>query len=356
MAFYSRLRIVSGQAMYTRFRVDFTRKIFSVYGHIIHQVDMGNTVDVIFLDFSKAFDVVSHNVLLNKLTQLGFNDQLVSWIGEFLRNRLMYVGVGGQSSRFVEVKSGVPQGSVVGPLLFLIYVNWIGIDLQCKYYAFADDFKLFLSYSHADAISSRIHLQNDLNQLYTRSSSWSLRLNRGKCVVMRFGRGSAGVGGLSEYMLGGVNLEFVNLYRDLGVLIEPSLKFHKHVQLITCRGSAMVDQLLRGTICRTKSFMTTIFVAHVRPILEYCSVIWNLGYLCDMRSLESVQRRWTREIDGLGHLGYRERLEELGLYSIFGRLLRMDLIKIWKVFKGGLVQELQGLFELPIHPATRGHA
>ena len=102
--------------------------------------------------------------------------------------------------------------------------------------------------------------------------------------------------------------------------------------------------------------MTTIFVAHVRPILEYCSVIWNLGYLCDMRSLESVQRRWTREIDGLGHLGYRERLEELGLYSIFGRLLRMDLIKIWKVFKGGLVQELQGLFELPIHPATRGHA
>ena len=331
-------------------------QLLLTYGHIIKQIDRGNVVDVIFLDFSKAFDVVSHEVLIAKLTNLGFGDQLVMWIQEFLRFRYMYVGVSGTKSRLVEVKSGVPQGSVVGPLLFLIYVNWIAVDLNCKYYAFADDFKLLLSYAKSNTVTSRASLQQDLNKLHERSISWNLKLNREKCVVMRFGRGRVDTEELSEYTLDGVHLQTVTVYKDLGVWIEPSLRFHKHLQVITGRASALVNQMLRGTICRSKSFMVTVFIAHVRPLLEYCSVLWNVGYIGDMKKLESIQRRWTREVDVIGELGYQERLRELGLYSVYGRLLRADIMKIWKVFKGDLDPELQGLFDRAIHPATRGHS
>ena len=332
-------------------------QLLLTYGHIVKQVDAGNMVDVIFLDFSKAFDVVSHDILVTKLSALGFGDQLVSWIREFLTSRYMYVGVGSKKSRSVAVKSGVPQGSVLGPLLFLIYVNWIASDLNCKYYAFADDFKLLLSYSRSNPRTSRASLQRDLDKLHERSVSWNLKLNRDKCVVMRFGSRSISTEDESGgYTLDGAHLQKVTLYKDLGVWIEPSLRFHKHLQVITGRANALVSQMLRGTLCRSKNFMVTVFVAHVRPILEYCSVLWNVGYIEDTKKLESVQRRWTREVVGLSEMGYQERLRELGMYSIYGRLLRADLIKIWKVYRGNLDPDLQGLFDRASHPATRGHS
>ena len=331
-------------------------QLLLTYGHIVKQVDSGNMVDVIFLDFSKAFDVVNHDILVAKLRDLGFGDQLVSWIREFLTSRYMYVGLGAAKSRSVAVKSGVPQGSVLGPLLFLIYVNWIAIDLNCKYYAFADDFKLLLSYSRSNPRTSQASLQHDLNKLHERSVSWNLKLNRDKCVVMRFGSRGITTEESGGYTLDGAHLQKVTLYKDLGVWIEPSLRFHKHLQVITGRANALVSQMLRGTLCRSKNFMLTVFVAHVRPILEYCSVLWNVGYLEDTKKLESVQKKWTREVEGLRELRYQERLRELGLYSIYGRLLRADLIKIWKVYRGNLDPELQGLFDRATHPATRGHS
>ena len=331
-------------------------QLLLTYGHIVKQVDCGKMVDVIFLDFSKAFDVVNHDILVEKLNDLGFGDQLVAWVREFLRSRYMYVGLGGAKSRPVTVKSGVPQGSVLGPLLFLVYVNWIATDLNCKYYAFADDFKLLLSYSRSNPRTSRASLQQDLNKLHERSVSWNLKLNREKCVVMRFGPGTTASGEPEGYTLDGAQLQTVTLYKDLGVWIEPSLRFHKHLEVITGRASSLVGQLLRGTICRSKTFMITVFIAHVRPIVEYCSVLWNVGYLDDMRKLEAIQKRWIREVEGLGESRYQGRLRELGLYSIYGRLLRADLIKIWKVYRGNLDPELQGLFDRSSHPATRGHS
>ena len=173
---------------------------------------------------------------------------------------------------------------------------------------------------------------------------------------MRFGRGSAASEELESYTLDGAQLQIVTLYKDLGVWIEPSLKFHKHLEVITGRASSLVGQLLRGTICRSKEFMVTVFVAHVRPLLEYCSVLWNVGYIQDTKKLESIQKRWTRQVDGLEEFSYQERLRDLGLYSIYGRLLRADLIKIWKIFRGNLDPDLQGLFDRANHPATRGHS
>ena len=102
--------------------------------------------------------------------------------------------------------------------------------------------------------------------------------------------------------------------------------------------------------------MITIFVSHIRPILDYASSVWSMGYLGDVRKLESVQRRWTRQVSGLLGTSYRDRLEQLGLFSIYGRSLRADLIKLWKVFNSEVDVGLADLFERNFHSTTRGHS
>ena len=114
------------------------------YGKIAREVDIGRTVDAVYLDYSKAFDVLSHRVLLDKAEALGFSRQVLGWIQSFLENRVMQVSVGGCSSSPRLVSSGVPQGSVLGPLLFIMYVNSLGADFNCEWYSFADDLKLFV--------------------------------------------------------------------------------------------------------------------------------------------------------------------------------------------------------------------
>ena len=116
-----------------------------------------------------------------------------------------------------------------------------------------------------------------------------------------------------------------------------------------------MSQLLRCTVCRSPDFMLKVFVSHVRPILDYCSTVWNLGFLDDARKLESVQRRWTREVTGFSEVRYKNRLLRLKLFSVWGRFLRADLVKVWKVFHPEVETGLDGLFERQFHRSTRGH-
>ena len=330
-------------------------QLLLTYSKVIEQVDQGNTVDMVYLDYSKAFDVVCHSVLLGKLEQLGFNRQILVWLEGFLCGRTTCVSVGGRDSGSVEVLSGVPQGSVLGPLLFLIYVNSLGSLLRCEWFAFADDFKLYFSFPR-NAHSANVNpLQRDLDDLFQASSSWNLKLNPEKCVVMRFGGGCRGSESGSGYFINGRELQLVKSHRDLGIAVDSSLKFHIHINGVVWKASGLAGQLLRGTVCRSRCFMVTLFVSHIRPILDYCSTLWNLGYLSDVRRLEGVQRRWTKEVVGLGDLDYLGRLRVLELYSIYGRMFRADLIKIWKAFHADVDVGLHTIFERQIHRSTRGH-
>ena len=116
-----------------------------------------------------------------------------------------------------------------------------------------------------------------------------------------------------------------------------------------------MSELLRSTLCRTKEFMLSLFVSHIRPIMDYCSCVWNVGYLSDIRLLEGLQRRWTREIEGVGHQQYSVRLREIGLFSVAGRFLRVDLVKVWKAFHSPIEVGLSSLFEMAQYAGTRGH-
>ena len=332
-------------------------QLLLTYGDVVRMVDDGQVVDMVYMDYSKAFDLVNHVIMLRKLRELGFSSQIISWTEGFLSGRAMFVTVGGQDSEIEPVLSGVPQGSVLGPLLFIIYANHLAASFTCKWYAYADDFKLYCSIPVGNTGDPSQQVQMDLNALWRVSTSWNLRLNPRKCVVIRFGTGSRKTenSDQSGYFLNNVKLPAVESHRDLGVLVDSALKFHVHINAIVGKANALACQILRATVRRDMNFMVTLFISHVRPILDYASSLWNVGYLGDIIKLESVQRRWTREVEGMSGLDYRDRLVTLELFSIRGRMLRADLIKVWKAFNAEINVGLEGLLERSFHGSTRGH-
>ena len=312
---------------------------------------------MIFFDFNKAFDVVSHVILLGKLSHLGIGGQVLQWLSDFLIDRTMCVEVAGVKGAPRPVLSGVPQGSVLGPVLFLIYVNNIASSLLSKYKVFADDIKMYCTIPHSspEAYSdAEAACQADIDKLQDVGSSWGLSMNSSKCVVMRFKRR-----GISlpppRYTLNQKLLDVVSTHRDLGVVVDADLKFHSHARETAHKAGGLAQNLMRATVCRSPEFMISLFVTHIRPIIDYCSSVWNSGYIHDTRILEAIQRRWTKQISGLRELEYGQRLKSLMLYSIQGRLLRADLILYWKIITGKTSTPPEVLFQLAPTRGTRGH-
>ena len=307
-----------------------TDQLLLVYERVSELVDNGEIVDVIYFDYSKVFDIVNHVILLTKLRGIGIDGKILAWISSFLTDRTLQVCVKDHKSAPKAVLSGVPQGSVLGPLLFLVYINHIASLISCDFKIFADDLKIYAlvdkSKPNAEAL-----LQSDIATLSCTSESWGLKLNVSKCAVMQFARGSRPVTASPKYILNGNQLPVVNSYRDLGVIVDNSLKFHDHIESVTHKASGLCHSFLKSTVCRSPEFMMFLLKTHIRPLLDYSSCLWNTGFVGDARKLESVQRRWTKRIDSLGEMSYAERLHKLELFSVQGRLLRSDLIQYWKV-------------------------
>ena len=329
-------------------------QLLLVYETVSGLVDDGETVDVIYFDYSKAFDIVNHEILLTKLRCIGIDGDILAWISSFLTDRTLQVCVKGHISRPRPVLSDVPQGSVLGPLLFLVYVNHIASLLSCNFKIFADDLKIyaFIDQSKPNAESL---VQSDILTLTHTSESWGLKLNANKCAVLRFSRGSRSASATPKDVLNGNLLPVLTSFRDLGVIVDTSLKFHEHVQSLSHKASGLCHNFLKSTVCRTPEFMLFLFKTHIRPLLDYCSCLWNTGFVEDVRKLERVQRRWTKRIDNLGEMGYAERLCKLDLFSVQGRLLRSDLIQYWKVMNAHCSIPVDSMFAQPQNAPTRGH-
>ena len=338
-------------------------QLLSTYDDVSVWLDRGFVVDVVLFDFKKAFDVVCHPILIEKLRLLGVGGTILNWIADFLHQRSMRVSIAGVCSSSKVVTSGVPQGSVLGPLLFLVYVNHLPSFLTAKCKFFADDLKIYLKVRHENVLDMALDLsscQHDINNIVAVAESWGLHLNRNKCNVIRFGRRRGmlncnGAGSLGIYNINGSDIPFSTSSKDLGIVIDNELKFHSHVYSITSKAAGLSVNLLSSTLCRSREFMMALFISHIRPLLEFSSCVWNVGYVGDLKLLERVQRRWTKRIDGLDEMSYSDRLSELSLYSVKGRLLRADLIKYWKIFHGKCCIEPEDIFVLAPQVQTRGH-
>ena len=332
-------------------------QLLATYNDVTGYIDQGKVVDLLFFDYSKAFDKVRHVILLQKLADLGICPQILNWISYFLRARTMRVRISGVLSHSEPVTSGVPQGSVLGPVLFLLYVNYVVANLTCKYKIFADDIKLYLSFETNNFSEGTEVAQNNIDILVKTSSSWGLTMNTSKCVCMRFSPKNCMLPcvGPSPYKIGLVIIDFVESHSDLGITVDRTMKFHSHVARNARIANGITSNILSCTLERDEDFILNIFKFHVGPIMEYGSPLWNVGYRGDMKIMERVQRRWTRAINGISDLPYSTRLNRLKLFSFQGHLLHTDLIMVWKIFHNKCALKFEDFFHLDIDSHTRGH-
>ena len=255
-------------------------------------------------------------------------------------------------------KSSTSKIFLIGPLLFLVYINQLPSFILSRCKIFADDLKIYLKLSRdvqSGGVVSENVCQNDIDCLVDAAESWGLALNCDKCMVMRFQRSHREQTHPQSYYIHGNPIPFSDCSRDLGVLVDKDLRFHSQIRSAVNKASGLCANLLSSTLCRSREFMLALYLNHVRPILEFGSPVWNLGFLGDLRLLEGVQRRWTKKVEGLEELPYDQRLRELDLYSVKGRLLRADLLKCWKIFHGKCGISPEDLFSLNSRGVTRGH-
>ena len=332
-------------------------QLILTYDYISYWYDLGMVVDLLLFDFAKAFDRVNHRVLLDKLYSIGIRGALLEWIRSFLCGRLMQVSIDGVLSSSKPVLSGVPQGSVLGPVLFIIFINHIGSELSSKYKMFADDMKLYLHFNKCSSNPAQFSdvVQRDINILSQTATSWGLKFAPGKSVHLQFARSRSQDNEVSTYYLDDLPIQKSKYHKDLGVTVETNLKYHKHISGIVGKAGGVASSLLRATVSRSPDFMLALLVTDIRPITDFCSPLWNLRYVGDLKQLESVQRRWTAQISGMEGLSYDSRLRRLDLYSVKGRLLRYDLIYCYRIFNGLCSLSPTDIFVMAADVGTRGH-
>lgn len=317
--------------------------------YVTKAVDEGKAVDAIYLDFSKAFDLVPPERLLLKLELLGIGLLIINWIRNWLIDRRQQVCIEGCTSEWVRVDSGVPQGSVLGPTLFLIYINDLEDGILNSLLKFADDTKLFgIIQSVADCAS----LQGDLNALSEWSDVWQMRFNAAKCKVIRFGTSSVD----EKYILGGVELEQVQKERDLGVTVHQTLMVSEHCAAITKSANSILGMIGRTYDCKASANIVPLYKSLVRPILDYSAPAWRPYLQRDIDKIENVQKRALRMIHGCRDRSYATLLGETGLHSLEIRRLRADLIEVFKIIHGLTAVDVNTFFHLAGNDSqTRGH-
>ena len=316
-------------------------------------VDQDYGVDVAYLDFSKAFDSVPHHRLLQKLASYGFSGQLLCWLEGFLSDRCQRVILNGSFSDWCPVTSGVPQGSVLGPLLFTLYINDIPNIVHTDLSFFADDSKV---YTVIRTLEDSHRLQADLDSIQNWCQLWLLRLNLLKCKVMHVGYSHF----VTEYVLSDNSGEHVKLTevdneKDLGVWISRDLKPSLHCTKAVASAMRVLAMIRRAFVNISKELFVFLYRTYVRPHLEYCVPIWNPSLAKDIDALEKVQKRATKMVRGLKNLSYEQRLKSLDLYTLFRRRQRGDLIEVYKLLNRYYDIDPTNFFVLCDNSNTRGH-
>lgn len=302
----------------------------------------GKQTDAIYTDFSKAFDKVNHELLLYKLNIIGLSLNLLKWIRSYLVNREQSVLFGNVQSRSIRVTSGVPQGSHLGPVLFLLFINDLPLSItNSRVLLFADDVKIFLSY--IDPMDSRL-LQNDLDSFSHWCNVNHMVLNVNKCKHMSFSRSK-----LIDrvYLLNGIRLERVNSFVDLGVLLDMKMNFNSHIITMVNKAYGVLGFIKRWAKEFSDPYVTKqLYTSLVRPILEYGSVVWDPHYNYNINMIESVQKQFLlfslrtfRWDPGYVLPSYESRLSLIKLPTLKSRRTMLNVIFVLKILNGDVRSE-----------------
>ena len=322
-------------------------------------------VDIVFLDYAKAFDTVPHQRLLAQIRSFGIKNNILQRIRSFLTGRRQRVKVNGVLSDWIDVTSGVPQGSVLGPLLFSIFVCDVPKLLRGFISMFADDTKVYDIIHEMNGTNGHIDLQVDIDALQEWAKTMQMLFHPLKCKVMHLGLKNPG----REYTMKTTDgaehtLEEVSEEKDLGVIIDDKLTFSKHVTNQVNKANRIIGAIRHTFVNLDKANFLPLYKSIVRPHLEYASVVSGPKFKKDKDALEQVQRRATRLVSGLSHLSYQERLQNLNLPSLEFRRQRSDIIETFKILNGFDKVDYQrqcgncgnSMFKTSLSRNTRGHS
>ncbi|KAK7088907.1 hypothetical protein V1264_024561 [Littorina saxatilis] len=286
------------------------------------------------MDFMKAFDTVPHARLIAKVEAHGIQGNVLNWIRNFLAGRQVIVN--GTHSDKAPVTSGIPQGSVLGPLLFTLYINDLPSQVTSSVKLFVDDTKL---YTRTDVPSGPVVMQEDLDNLQEWSDNWLLKFHPKKCSVLKLGKQHTET---SYHMKGrsesgeevSITLEESETEKDLGVLVDNRLSFKGHVAQATAKANKTIGIIRRSFEHLDREVFVQLYKSLARPILEYGHSVWQPQQKLLCKEIEDVQRRATKLISALSEKTYPERLAILKLPSLEHRRLRGDMIDLYKYMHG----------------------
>ena len=309
------------------------------------EYDNSRPVAVLYTDISKAYDTISHSKLLKKLENFGVTGFLLSWIKAFLSDRSQSVKINKTISDPTPVLSGIPQGSVLGPLLFLLYVNdFPSVLKHAKVVMYVDDFKLYMTIRNAADIKK---FQADIDRANQWFADNNFDLSIPKCVLLFISKRKNVA--TPVFTILGEPIPIAETVRDLGVLVDKNLSFNQHIRNCITKANAKSAIIKRAFFCRSVDFKLKMFRAYVRPHLETAMSVWSPHSKELAKLIENVQRSFTASLPGQGELPYQERLSKNNLKPLVFRRVVNDLVLIYK-WKNRM---LPGLTNLPLllpHP------
>ena len=285
-------------------------------------------VDAAYLDFRKAFDSVPHKRLITKLKGYGVRGKILDWISSFLFGRSQFVNVNNNFSKTTPVSSGVPQGSVLGPCLFIYFINDLPEVIKCLSKIFADDTK---AYKSILSVSDSEILQTSINKMVEWTDKWLIKFNSDKCKILHLGKNNPKY---KYYIKQGEIIKELSetiCEKDLGVFIDQNLSFDFHISQTIKKARRIAGMIVRTIKNRFPIIMSSLFKSLVRPILEYANAVWCPYKKKHIHELEKVQRQFTKRIKGFKNLTYTQRLSRLNLPSLEFRRLRGDYIEVYKI-------------------------
>lgn len=285
----------------------------------------GDEFDIIAFDLTKAFDRVQHNIVLQRLMQLGFHHSTVKWFQSFLNNRKQYVRHGQSCSPLISVPSGIIAGSVLGPVLFAIVIDPLSTELDSPIVLFADDFKLLLNISKL----GRQKAQLEVNKVHGWCVNNEMEMNVVKSLCMQ-----SKCDNKWAYTCGAATLPNVECIKDLGVMRSDNGSYDSHAAFVASKARRLCGSILNNIVIPDCHTGWKIFRSYVYPILTYGALAWNTENCGENKYVERVQRQYTKRLNGLKNLDYEQRLERLGGKTTKTARFEIDMIFTFKLIHG----------------------